>query len=45
MVMMIVMVMIKAIRLIENLDSDDDKSIEDDNDSISTQLIDNFLKM
>jgi len=30
MVMMIVMEMIKAIRLIENLDSDVDKSNEDD---------------
>ncbi len=41
---MIVMMM-KAMRMIENSDSDDDESIEDDNDSLSTQLIDNFLKM
>jgi hypothetical protein len=37
--------MMKAMRMIENSDSDDDESIEDDNDSLSTQLIDNFLKM
>jgi hypothetical protein len=37
--------MMKAMRMIENSDSDDDESIEDDDDSISTQLIDNFLKM
>ncbi len=43
MVMMIVMMM-KAMRMIENSDSDVDKSIEDYDDSISTQLIDNFLK-
>ena len=39
------MMMMKAMRMIENSDSDDDESIEDDDDSISTQLIDNFLKM
>jgi hypothetical protein len=31
--------------MIENSDSDVDKSNEDDDDSISTQLIDNFFKM
>ena len=39
------MMMMKAMRMIENSDSDDDESIEDDDNSISTQLIDNFLKM
>jgi hypothetical protein len=37
--------MMKAMRMIENCASDDDKSNEDDDDSISAQLIDNFLKM
>jgi len=37
--------LIKAMKMIENSDSDVDKSIEDDDDSISTQLINNFLKM
>jgi len=37
--------LIKAMRMIENSDSNVNKSIEDDNNSISTQLIDNFLKM
>jgi hypothetical protein len=37
--------MMKAMRMIENSESDDDESIEDNDDSISTQLIDNFLKM
>ena len=39
------MMMMKAMRMIENSESDDDESIEDNDDSISTQLIDNFLKM
>ena len=39
------MMLIKAMKMIENSDSDVDKSIEDDDDSISTQLINNFLKM
>ena len=34
--------MMKAIRMIENSDGDVDKSIEDYDDSISTQLIDIF---
>ena len=37
--------MMKAIRMIENSDGDVDKSIEDYDDSISTQLIDIFLKI
>jgi hypothetical protein len=41
----VIVMMMKAMRMIENSDSDDDESIEDDNDSLSTQLIDNFLKM
>ena len=39
------MVMMKAMRMIENSDGDVDKSIEDHDDSISTQLIDIFFKM
>ena len=39
------MMMMKARRMIENSDGDVDKSIEDYDDSISTQLIDIFFKM